>query len=273
MGRPRKGRPYSGVLKKRPRFIGFEGLEAPEIVTTAACIFNISEAEWLAAIERRRQRDRDELLSRIQALAEHYDVDQTCRGWETDLLLHMARQHHPECMVSGLPRISVLFAKYNADPYAPDAEFKLILALARVHVDAFKPAKDDSSTSKEDLDGIPRTQLSDPEIAKLVIADLYLSRTVKSARQRRAILRDRQKKRLLREAVGEKLAIEVNSILVGKDGRKGRSDSWLKGFFSDLEHALDDFRAGKANRLQVQFIGGVIPLVFRPPKSGGQSTG
>ena len=109
-----------------------------------------------------------------------------------------------------------------------------------------------------------------------MFADRLLSQTVKSARQRRQILRDRQKTHLLTKAIGDKPAKEVHSIL----RREGLSDSWLKKFFFDLEHALDDFRAGKVNRLQMQYLAKARPLIVRlvfgdslPDTVGGQSAG
>jgi hypothetical protein len=35
MGKPRKDRPYSGILKRRQRSINLDGLDSPEIIAEA----------------------------------------------------------------------------------------------------------------------------------------------------------------------------------------------------------------------------------------------
>ena len=132
--KPRAGRGYSGALSKPMRSLSGTGILTPELVQHAQLKLGLSPAALVHGeqnLDASYIQDGDSLLL---DLASHFNVDISRNGWLADVALELGHEHCSDCMVSGLPRLSILFEKYDV-PSLDTVD--LLFAIARRHVPAF----------------------------------------------------------------------------------------------------------------------------------------
>lgn len=249
MGRPIKGRNYCGILQDGPGGVEVPGTVSAEWID-AARLLGIGDDEFKAAHRRLLDKSEADSRRRLDALADHFKIHRTVPGWEFDLCLELARKHHPECLKSGLPRLSMVFDTYGIAPVVEGSIFRLIAAISARHVPAFRGR----GTRRQPRHEADHIELDDRECWVLLIADLKLARAIKHARERRKLLLDQRQQAKLFKVLGKPLGAEVQKVLGVVGQRQRPSDTRLRNYLTKAKGAREAFVRGESTRDQDQVV-------------------
>lgn len=220
------------------------------------------EASWRAYIEKRRREDRqnrlgsiNELIDRIEALKNHFGIDQRQPSWERDLALMLSQKHEPELIEAG--RYSQVFLKYDLDPAEIDQYLPLVLKIAEQHIPGFACSYEE----KERRPGVLA-------MAELWCADNVISEKLSEEEIEPTVAKVAkilQEPKRLADYVSLVAAESIAEVIrEGGNECRGRpsplSYRALWQYISSMRSACKEYFRGQPDSFQIQFVEKVLPL-------------